>query len=150
MSVILKNKIKNGIPYLLNEEDMTYYPTVKQDKQTGLTYTLDSETFLYLPNLTVQSDERIIGRWGQKRKKFLKEHREWIYLRMMDEGTLADHLTAIDKEAEEMIEMLTQEWMVKEGVTEQLKATNQMEWVRRLNSIQNRVEEVVLNNLIYK
>ena len=115
-----------------------------------MTYTLDPKTFAYLPNLTVQSDERIIGRWGQKRKKFLKEHREWIYLRMMDEQSLIDHLTAIDKEAEEMMELLTQEWMKKEGVTEQLKAVNQMEWVRRLNSIESRVEEVVLNNLIYK
>ena len=150
MSILLKNREIDGVKYLLNEENMTYYPTMKQDKQTGLTYTLDPKTFAYLPNLTVQSDEVIIGRWGQKRKKFLKEHREWIYLRMMDEQSLIDHLTAIDKEAEEMIETLTQEWMKKEGVTEQLKAVNQMEWVRRLNSIESRVEEVVLNNLIYK
>ncbi|MBQ5564875.1 MAG: TnpV protein, partial [Clostridia bacterium] len=85
MSILLKNREIDGVKYLLNEENMTYYPTMKQDKQTGLTYTLDPDTFAYLPNLTVQSDERIIGRWGQKRKKFLKEHREWIYLRMMDE-----------------------------------------------------------------
>ena len=150
MSILLKNREIDGVKYLLNEEDMKYYPTMKLDKQTGLTYTLDAASFTYIPNLTVQTDEVIIGRWGQKRKKFLKEHKEWIYLRMMDKGTLTDHLTAIDKEAEEMIEMLTQEWMKKEGVTEQLKAVNQMEWVRRLNSIESRVEEVVLNNLIYK
>ena len=149
MSILLKNREIDGVKYLLNEENMTYYPTMKQDKQTGLTYTLDAKTFTYLPNLTVQTDEVIIGRWGQKRKKFLKEHREWIYLRMMDEGTLTDHLTAIDKEAEEMMDLLTQEWMKKEGVTEALKAADQMEWVRRLNSIESRAEEVVLNKLIY-
>ena len=149
MSILLKNREIDGVKYLLNEENLTYYPTMKQDKQTGLTYTLDAKTFTYLPNLTVQTDEVIIRRWGQKRKKFLKEHREWIYLRMMDEGTLTDHLTEIDKAAEEMMELLRQEWMKKEGVTEQLKAVNQMEWLRRLNSIESRAEEVVLNKLIY-
>ena len=153
MSITLKKTMmKDGIPYLLNEETMTYYPTIKQDKETGLTYTLDPQTFVYLPNLTAgenEEDEVIIGRWGLKRKKYLMEHRNWIYLEMADNHTLTAHLTEIDKEADSLMETLTEEMMKKEGVTEKLKADDQMEWVRRANSIQNRAEEIVLNQLIY-
>ena len=67
MSVTIKNKMINGIPHLWDEETRTYYPTVKEDKQTGLTYTLDPETFVYLPNLTVTQDGRDIGIWGMRR-----------------------------------------------------------------------------------
>ncbi|MDD6489224.1 MAG: TnpV protein [Clostridia bacterium] len=126
-----------------------YYPVVKENKATGLTYTLDPETFVYLPNLTVTVDERDIGIWGQKRKKYLKEEQPEIYMQMFDSHSLTDHLIEINKSAEKMMEEIETAMMKQEGVTEQLKATDQMEWVRRLNSIQARAEEIVLNNLIY-
>ena len=150
MSVTIKNKVINGIPHLWDEETRTYYPTVKEDKQTGLTYTLDPETFVYLPNLTVTQDERDIGIWGMRRKRYLQNNKEWLYLEMFDNHTLTDHLIAVNEAAENMMDALTEAMMEQEGVTEQLKATDQMEWVRRANSIQNRAEEIVYSNLINK
>ena len=81
--------------------------------------------------------------------KDLMEHRNWIYLEMADNHTLTAHLTEIDKEADSLMEILTEEMMKKEGVNEKLKADDQMEWVRRANSILSRAEEIVLTKLIY-
>ena len=148
MSVTIKNKVINGIPHLWDEETRTYYPTVKEDKETGLTYTLDPETFTYLPNLTVTVDERDIGIWGYRRKKFLQEHKEPVYLEMFDSHTLTDHLIEINAAAETMMDTLREKMMEQEGVNEKLKAEDWMEWVRRTNSIENRAEEIVLNSLI--
>ena len=150
MSVTIKNKVINGIPHLWDEETRTYYPTVKEDKQTGLTYTLDPETFVYLPNLTVTQDERDIGIWGMRRKRYLQNNKEWLYLEMFDNHTLTDHLIAVNEAAENMMDALTEAMMEQEGVTEQLKADDWMEWVRRANSIQSRAEEIVYSDLIYK
>ena len=150
MSVTIKKKTINGITYLWDEETRTYYPTATEDKQTGLTYSLDPETFVYLPNLTVTQDERDIGIWGMRRKRYLQKNKEWLYLEMFDNHTLTDHLIAVNEAAENMMDALTEAMMEQEGVTEQLKATDQMEWVRRANSIQSRAEEIVYNDLIYK
>ena len=123
---------------------------MKEDKETGLTYTLDPETFVYLPNLTVTTDERDIGIWGMRRKRYLQKNKEWLYLEMFDNHTLTDHLVEVNEAAENMMDDLTEKMMEKEGVNEKLKADNWMEWVRRANSIQNRAEEIVYNELIYK
>ena len=149
MSVTMKTKMIDGVPHILDEESMTYFPTIKQDEQTGLTYTLDPETFTYVPNITLTVDERDIGRWGMKRKKFLKENKPVLYMQMFDDHTLTDHLIEVDEAAERMLDKLEAQMMEQEGVTEKLKATDQMEWVRRLNSIDSRVEEIILNELIY-
>ena len=149
MSITMKTKMIDGVPHILDEESMTYFPTIKEDKQTGLTYTLDPETFVYVPNLSVTSDERDIGRWGLKRKKFLRQHKPVLYMQMFDDQTLTDHLIEVNEAAERMMDKLEAQMMEQEGVTEKLKAADQMEWVRRLNSIDSRVEEIILNELIY-
>ena len=103
-----------------------------------------------IPNLTIdETEQRHIGKYGRLRKRYLKEHRPVLYTNLLVTGKLDQHLTEIDKTCEERMELLTQQMAKQEGVTETLKATDQMEWVRRMNSIQNRAEETVLSELIY-
>lgn len=93
--------------------------------------------------------EANIGVWGEKRLKFLKTHRNGIYMGMLLSDTLWEHLTDIDRQANEMMELLVRQMKEAEGVTENLKARDQMEWVGRMNSIHARAREIVLNELIY-
>ncbi len=104
----------------------------------------------YLPNLVLEDTEvQPIGKYGRMRKRYLKEHRPGLYSTMLLEGELFQHLAEIEKACEERIDLLTQQMAKREAVTEALKAANQMEWVRRMNNIQNRAEEIVLSELIY-
>ena len=104
----------------------------------------------YLPNLILEETEaQPIGKYGQMRKRYLKEHRPALYSSLLLTGKLDQHLAEIDKTCEERIELLTRQMVKRECVTETLKATDQMEWVRRMNSINNRAEEVVLHELVY-
>lgn len=101
----------------------------------------------YLPNLTLP-EEPTVGYWGELRRKFLREHHPGIYTGMLLSGKLWDHLTEIDAQAEQMMETIIKQMKANEGVTEDLKANNQMEWVRRMENIHARAREVVLNDLI--
>ena len=102
----------------------------------------------YLPNLIAPESPKV-GRWGMLRFNYLRKHREALYTIMLMEGTLNPHLEEIDRQAQEMEQQLISQLAQREGVTEQLKAENQMEWVARMNSIWNRADEIVLDNLIY-
>ena len=84
------------------------------------------------------------------RKTYLKEHRPAMYSLYMLEGRLTEHLNAVDDEAQERMGILVRQMMEKQGVTEELKARDQMEWVRAVNGIRNMTEEIVLNELIYR
>ena len=90
-----------------------------------------------------------IGIWGQRRRQYLKEHRQALYTALLLSGKLNDHLSEISTQAEDMLFQLVEQMAKQEGVTEQLKAENQMEWVRRMNNIRNRVEEVIFSKLIF-
>ena len=90
-----------------------------------------------------------IGRFGTLRHKYLRSRHRGIFDGMLLEGSLNPHLEQIDRQANEMMERLTAQMAQAEGVTEALKAEDQMAWVRAMNSIRNRAEEIVLNNLIY-
>ena len=104
----------------------------------------------YLPDLVLEDTEvQPIGKYGRMRKRYLKEHRPVLYSEMLLEGKLFQHLAEIDEACEERMEFLTQQIAKQEDVTEALKATDQMEWVRRMNSIRNRTEEIVLHELVY-
>ena len=104
----------------------------------------------YLPNLTIEDQEiQPLGKYGRMRKRYLKEHRPVLYTNMLLSGELFQHLAEIDKVCEERMEMITRQLADREGVTEALKASDQMEWVQRMNSIRTRVEEVVLYELVY-
>ena len=103
-----------------------------------------------LPNLVLDATERRrIGKYGRLRKRYLKEHRRALYTNLLLTGKLDQHLTEIDEACEDRMELIARQMAKREGVTEALKAADQMEWVRRMNSIRNRAEEIVLHELVY-
>ena len=115
-------------------------------EETGGTYRRKGDYLL--PDL-VAPESIPIGIWGQRRRRYLREHRKGIYTGMLLTGTLNDHLAQIDAQAQEMLSQMSARLAVAEGVTEELKANDQMEWVQRMNSIRSRAEEIVNKELIY-
>ena len=102
----------------------------------------------YLPNLIAPESPKV-GHWGMLRHNYLWKYHEGLYMGMLMKGTLNPHLEEIDRQAQEMEQQLISQLAQQEGVTEQLKAANQMEWIARMNNIRNRADEIVLNELIY-
>lgn len=111
-----------------------------------IAYTLVGD--YYLPNLVAPESPKV-GRWGMLRFNYLRKHREALYTIMLMENTLNPHLEEIDRQAQEIEQQLISQLAQQEGITEHLKAEIQMEWVARMNSIQNWADEIVLNDLIY-
>ena len=103
----------------------------------------------YLPDLILNEEETTYGKYGMLRKQFLKEHRLAKYQYLLLTGKLTEHLNQIDQEARERVEMLMEQMAEKQGVTEKLKAQNQMEWVRLMNNIKASAEEMVLRETLY-
>ena len=104
----------------------------------------------YLPCLKLPEEVEVhIGVWGQRHRRYLKEHRKIAYTRLLTSGKLNKYLADIDHQAEELFSRLVSQMAASEGVTEALKAADQMEWVRRTNSIRNRAREIVNSELIY-
>ena len=115
---------------------------------TEMTYTLQGD--YNLPNLTLpKQPEMPTGLFAQMRMKYLKENRKVLYFNLLTGCRLSEHLTEVERTATEMTERLTKELREKEGVTEDLKAIDMMSWVRKMNNIQSRVREVVLNQVIF-
>ena len=103
-----------------------------------------------IPNLVMdEQPEGEIGVFGRMRKEFLKKHRKGTYNGLLLKGTLTQHLIEINEQAQDMMESLTKQMAKTEGVTEQLKRTNQMAWVQQMNNIRNRASEIVRTELIY-
>ena len=117
------------------------------DEKNGLSYTLHGD--YYLPDLVLNEEESIYGKYGMLRKQFLKEHRLARYQYLLLIGKLTEHLNQIDQEARKQVEMLTEQMVKKQGVTEKLKAQDQMEWVRLMNNIKASAEEMVLREILY-
>ena len=104
----------------------------------------------FIPNITLPDDgEYKIGKYGRMRRNYLKEYRKILYNNYVLEGTLFKHLAEIDQACNERIENIVSAMAKQEGVTEARKAADQIEWVRRMNSIRNRAEEIVLHELVY-
>ena len=104
-----------------------------------------------IPNITLPDDgEYQIGKYGRMRRSYLKEHRPILYTNMLTSGTLHRHLAEIDQACNERMEIIVSAMAKREDVTETLKAADQMEWVRRMNSILNRAEEIVLTEFLYE
>ena len=117
-------------------------------EQMGGTYTVQGD--YCLPDLTIQpEEERPIGVWAQRRLRYLKQHHKILYYNLLTSGKLQSHLADIEEEAQSLFLRLVKEYAEKEGVTEQLKARNPMEWVQKMNSIRNRVAETVCADLIF-
>ena len=119
------------------------------NNQTGISYTLHGD--YYLPDLTLSDDEKgaEIGIYGQRHLRYIKQHKKALHLTLLTTGKLNGYLADIDKQAEEMLFRLVKQMAECEGVTEQLKADNQMEWVVRTNNIRNSAIELVNRELIY-
>ena len=105
------------------------------DEKNGLSYTLHGD--YYLPDLELNDEEPVYGKYGIMRKQFLKEHRNARYQYLVLAGKLTEHLNQIDKEVREKVEMLVEQMAERWGVTEELKMQDQMEWVRRMNIYQS-------------
>ena len=117
------------------------------DEKNGMSYTLHGD--YYLPDLVLREEEPIYGKYGMLRKQFLKEHRSARYQYMLLTGKLNEHLNQIDQEVREQVETLMKQMTEKQGVTEELKAQDQMKWVRLMNNIKASAEEIILKNMVY-
>ena len=118
------------------------------DEKNGLWYELQGD--YYIPCLKLQEEEQQpVGIWGQRHLRYIRQHRKVLYTNLLTSGKLNGYLVDIDKQAEEMFSRLIKQMAEREGVTEALKAENQMEWVGRMNNIRSRATEIVTNDLIY-
>ena len=118
------------------------------DKKTGIQYELQGD--YYLPCLTLPEQPKVeIGIWGKRHARYLKQHHKILYYNLLTSCKLTAYLADIDEQAEDMFFRLVNQLAEKEGVTEQLKADNQMLWVRKMNNIRNRATEIVNAELIY-
>ena len=115
----------------------------------GGTYVQQGDYFIPCLTLPAEKENKPIGVWGQRHKRYLQEHKRATYTTLLTSGKLNSYLADIDEQAEELFFRLVKQMAKREGVTEQLKAANQMVWVRTMNNIRNRAEEIVYTNLIY-
>ena len=117
-------------------------------EEMGGTYRREGDYLI--PNLTLpDTGDHTIGKYGRMRRTYLKDHHPAFYSTLILDGTLFKHLAEIEQACNERMEVITTAMVKQEGVTEALKAADQMEWVRRMNNIRNRAEEVVLQELVY-
>ena len=117
------------------------------DEKNGLYYELVGD--YYLPCLVADRPEQPIGIWGQRRHHYLREHKKVLYNGLLLSGELFPHLIEIDQQAQDMYDQLMHQMAVRSGITEQLKATNQMAWVQKMNAISNQVREIINAELIF-
>ena len=118
------------------------------DEKNGLWYELQGD--YYIPCLKLPEEEQQpIGVWGQRHLRYIKQNRKVLYLNMLTSGKMNGYLADLDKQAEEMFSRLVKQMAEREGVTEHLKAKNQMEWVARINNIRNRAIEVVNTEIVF-
>ena len=119
------------------------------NEQTGISYTLHGD--YYLPDLALpeQEDNRPIGKWGNLRKSYLQRHKRAVYNYLVCSLTLHTHLADIDKQARDMFDTLVEQMKKSEGITEELKEQNQMEWIQRMQSIEARASEIISHNIIF-
>ncbi len=119
------------------------------DESNGLWYELQGD--YYIPCLTLSEEEsKPIGIWGQRHKAYLKEHRKATYTTMLMEGTLNSYLADINEQAQERLETLVEQMKQAEGITEQLKAENALNWVQNMNNIRSCAMEIVNTEIIYR
>ena len=117
------------------------------DKNNGLWYELQGD--YYIPCLVLDEETQPVGMWGRKRLRYIKEHRPVLHTTLLLNGKLNSHLAEIDNRATEMFDRLVKQLAKREGITEQLKATDQMTWVGAMNNIRNQAEEIVNAEVIF-
>ena len=127
---------------------MSLFSEVKTMTTTKISYTQQGDYLL--PDLRLPKQPKVeIGVFGKRRLRYLEHNRKILYTNLLTKGKLTAHLAEIDKQAENMFDRLVSQLAEREGVTEQLKADNQMLWVKKMNSIRNCAEEIVNHELIY-
>lgn len=119
------------------------------DERTGLKYELVGDYYIIAGDDEPEEEQKPIGIWGQRHLRYLKNYRKVLYTNLLTSGRLNIYLADIDNQAEKMFERLTRQMAIAEGVTEQLKADNQMAWVGKMNSIRNRAAEIINIEIIY-
>lgn len=118
----------------------------KTDARTGLQFELQGDYYV----IAGEGDEwPTIGIWGQRHLRWLKQNRRVTYTNLLTTGKLCDYLREIDIQASEQLDLIIRQMVMAEGITEQLKAENPLEWVRRMNTIRNQAEEIISSELIY-
>ena len=116
--------------------------------ENGIEYVING--YYYIPNLALPEEtEYQIGKYGSLRRTFLKEHHNWFYSTMLLQGTLLKHLAEIDEMCHSTLKDMMSKMAEQEGVTEQLKATDQMTWVQKMNSIKHRAEDFIMREYVY-
>lgn len=118
------------------------------NEKTGISYTLIGD--YYIPDLRLPGTAHEIGRFGRAHLKYLKEYKRMLYTELLTSGRLNEYLRNVDLQAQEMFDRLVKEYAERQGVTERLKADDQMEWVGRMNNIRAAAEEFVLSEIIYR
>ncbi len=118
-------------------------------EEMGGTYVRQGDYFIPALKIPKEDTTKPIGVWGQRHRRYLKEHKRATYTTLLTSGKLNGYLADIDGQAEEMFSRLIEQTAEREGITEQLKSDNQLEWVRRINNIRNRIIEIINDDLIY-
>lgn len=118
-------------------------------EQLGGTYTQQGDYLL--PNLALPAEKETgnIGMWALRHKRYLKQHHKVLYYNLLTSGKLHSHLADTEEQAQELFSRLVKEYAEKEGITEQLKSTDQMQWVGKMNAIRNAATEIINRELIY-
>ena len=118
-------------------------------EEMGGTYIRHGDYFIPCLTLT-EEEQRFIGVWGQRHKRYLKEHKRFVYITLLTSGRLNSYLADIEEQAQERFERIVEQMKQAHGITEQLKAENQMKWVGRMNNIQSCAREIVDKEIIYQ
>lgn len=119
------------------------------DERNGLWYELQGDYYIPCLELPAEKEQQPIGLWGRRHLRYLKEHRKVLYTNLLTSGKLNSYLADIDLQASERLERLTEQMKQAEGITEQLKAENTIEWVQKMNNIRYRAEEIIYSEIIY-
>ena len=119
------------------------------DERMGLKYELVGDYYIIAGDDEPEEEQKPIGIWGQRHLRYLKNHRKVLYANLLTSGKLNNCLANIDRQAEEMFERLVMQMAAAEGITEQLKAADQMVWISKMNKIRNRATEIVNTEIIY-
>lgn len=131
----------------MEEKDMSDQKKILHDDRNGLDYVLVGD--YYIPMLALPEENRPIGYWGMIRKEYMKNYKSGMYSYLLLTGKLDSYLADLNEQAQERYELIEAQMRSTEGVTEKLKVQNSMEWVRQCNNIHNRVQEIVLSELVY-
>ena len=119
------------------------------NEQNGLWYELRGDYYIPCLKLPAQKEERHIGVWGQRHLRYIREHKKALYTSLLTNGKLQSYLADVEEQAQELFDRLMKQQAELEGITETLKADNQMEWVRRMNALRSAVTETVNAEVIF-